>query len=154
LPYLKHAFKTIGLAKVSDCAQKAKELGYLRSSDVIVMNRDLILKVAKDHARVMADQGYRPPAEPKIKLIGKTGFSALNIMLYIMEEGNFATEYDKVLTRKVATVLTGGDVSEPQEVPESAILKLEREAILECFQDERTHKRMEHMLKTGKPLRN
>ncbi len=154
LPYLKHAFKTIGLAKVSDSAQKAKELGYLRSSDVIVMNRDLLLKTAKDHAKVLADQGYRPPAEPKIKLIGKTGFSALNIMLYIMNEGNYASDYDKVLTRKVATVLTGGDISEPQEVPESAILKLERDAILECFQDERTHKRMEHMLKTGKPLRN
>lgn len=154
LPYVKHAFKTIGLAKVSDSAQKAKELGYLRSSDVIVMNRDMILKIARDHARIMADQGYRPPAEPRIKLIGKTGFSALNIMLYIMNEGNYATEYDKVLTRKVATVLTGGEISEPQEVPESAILKLERVAILECFQDERTHKRMEHMLKTGKPLRN
>lgn len=154
LPYLKHAFKTIGLAKVSDSAQKAKALAYLRQSDVIVMNRDLILKTAKDHAKVLAEQGYRPPAEPKIKLTGKTGFSALNIMLYIMNEGNYASDYDKVLTRKVATVLTGGDISEPQEVPESAILKLEREAILECFQDERTHKRMEHMLKTGKPLRN
>ncbi|NBC65144.1 MAG: 3-hydroxyacyl-CoA dehydrogenase/enoyl-CoA hydratase family protein, partial [Bacteroidetes bacterium] len=154
LPYLKHAFKTIGLAKVSDSAHKAKELGYLRPSDVIVMNRDLILKTAKNHVKVLADQGYRPPAEPNIKLIGKTGFSALNIMLYIMSEGNYASDYDKVLTRKVARVLTGGEISEPQEVSESAILKLEREAILECFRDERTHKRMEHMLKTGKPLRN
>ncbi|NBC04667.1 MAG: hypothetical protein GVY20_13300 [Bacteroidetes bacterium] len=154
LPYLKHAFKTIGLAKVSDSAHKAKVLGYLRPSDVILMNRDLILKTARDHARILSDQGYRPPAEPKIKLTGKTGFSALNIMLYIMSEGNYASDYDKVLTRKVATVLTGGEISEPQEVPESAILKLEREAILECFRDERTHKRMEHMLKTGKPLRN
>ncbi|MDR9364370.1 MAG: 3-hydroxyacyl-CoA dehydrogenase/enoyl-CoA hydratase family protein [Balneolaceae bacterium] len=154
LPYLKHAFKTIGLAKVSDSAHKAIELGYLRPSDVIVMNRDLILNTARDHARILSDQGYRPPAEPKIKLTGKTGFSALNIMLYIMSEGNYASDYDKVLTRKVATVLTGGDISESQEVPESAILKLEREAILECFRDERTHKRMEHMLKTGKPLRN
>lgn len=154
LPYLKHAFKTIGLAKVSDSAQKAKELGYLRPSDVIMMNRDLILKVAKDHAKLLADQGYRPPAEPTIKLLGKTGFSALNIMLYIMNEGKYASDYDKVLTRKVAKVLTGGDLSESQVVPESAILKLEREAILECFQDERTHKRMEYMLKTGKPLRN
>ncbi|MCG2588904.1 3-hydroxyacyl-CoA dehydrogenase/enoyl-CoA hydratase family protein [Rhodohalobacter sulfatireducens] len=154
LPYLKHAFKTIGLAKVSDSAHKAIELGYLRPSDVIVMNRDLILNTARDHARILSDQGYRPPAEPKIKLTGKTGFSALNIMLYIMSEGNYASDYDKVLTRKVATVLTGGDISESQEVPESAILKLEREAILECFRDKRTHKRMEHMLKTGKPLRN
>lgn len=154
LPYLKHVFKTIGLAKVSDSAHKAKELGYLLESDVIVMNRDLILKVAKDHARVLANQGYQPPTQPKVKLLGKTGFSALNIMLYVMNEGNFATDYDKVLTRKVARVLTGGDISEPQDVPESVILKLEREAILECFQDERTHDRMEHMLKTGKPLRN
>ena len=59
-----------------------------------------------------------------------------------------------MLAGKVADVMTGGDLSEEQEVPESYVLKLEREAILECFQDERTHKRMEHMLKTGKPLRN
>lgn len=154
LPYLKHVFKTIGLAKVSDSAEKAKELGYLRNSDVIVMNRDLILKTAKEHTRMLANQGYRPPAETKIKLTGRTGFSALNIMLYNMSEGNFASEYDKVLTRKLARILTGGDISESQEVPESVVLKLEREAILECFQDSRTHERMEHMLMTGKPLRN
>lgn len=71
-----------------------------------------------------------------------------------MNEAGYASDYDKVLTRKVAEIMTGGDISESQEVPESVILKKEREAILECFQDERTHRRMEHMLKTGKPLRN
>ncbi|PWN06746.1 hypothetical protein DDZ15_08815 [Rhodohalobacter mucosus] len=154
LPYLKDAFKTIGMAKVSDGAPKAKELGYLRDTDMIVMNRDLLLATAKQQARAMADAGYRPPAEPKIKLMGQTGMSVLEVTLYIMTEAKWASPYDKVLAGKVARVMTGGDLSEPQEVPESYILKLEREAILECFQDERTHKRMEHMLKTGKPLRN
>jgi 3-hydroxyacyl-CoA dehydrogenase len=80
--------------------------------------------------------------------------SVLEVTLYIMTEAKWASPYDKVLAGKVAEIMTGGDLSEAQEVSESYVLKLERDAILECFQDERTHKRMEHMLKTGKPLRN
>ncbi|MCC5940645.1 MAG: 3-hydroxyacyl-CoA dehydrogenase/enoyl-CoA hydratase family protein [Balneolaceae bacterium] len=154
LPYLKDAFKTIGMAKVSDGAPKAKKLGYLRDTDMIVMHRDLLLATAKQQARVMADAGYRPPAEPKIKLLGQTGKSVLDVTVYIMTEAKWASPYDKVLAGKVAEIMTGGDLSESQEVSESYVLKLEREAILDCFKDERTHKRMEHMLKTGKPLRN
>ena len=75
-------------------------------------------------------------------------------MLYVMNEAGFATEYDKVVSGRVAHVLAGGDISEPQEVSEDYLLKLERDAIIECFQDKRTHARIEHMLKTGKPLRN
>ena len=154
LPYLKDAFKTIGMAKVSDGAPKAKNLGYLRDTDLVVMHRDLLLITAKQQALAMADAGYRPPAEPKIKLLGQTGKSVLDVTVYIMTEAKWASPYDKVLAGKVAEVMTGGVLSEAQEVPESYVLKLEREAILECFRDERTHKRMEHMLKTGKPLRN
>jgi 3-hydroxyacyl-CoA dehydrogenase len=154
LPYLKDAFKTIGMAKVSDGAPKARKLGYLRETDMIVMHRDLLLVTAKQQAIAMANAGYRPPAEPKIKLLGQTGKSVLDVTVYIMTEAKWASPYDKVLAGKVAEIMTGGDLSEAQEVPESYVLKLEREAILECFKDERTHKRMEHMLKTGKPLRN
>ncbi len=154
LPYLKDAFKTIGMAKVSDGGPKARKLGYLRDTDMIVMHRDLLLATAKQQARAMADAGYRPPAEPKIKLLGQTGKSVLDVTVYIMAEAKWASPYDKVLAGKVANIMTGGGLSEAQVVPESYVLKLEREAILECFQDERTHKRMEHMLKTGKPLRN
>ncbi len=154
LPYLKDAFKTIGLAKVSESAQQAKDLGYLRDTDMIMMHRDLLLSTAKQQARAMADAGYRPPAEPVIKLLGQTGKSVLDVTVYIMAEAKWASPYDKVLAGKVAEIMTGGDLSEAQEVPESYVLKLERQAILECFKDERTHKRMEHMLKTGKPLRN
>ncbi|TVQ05568.1 MAG: 3-hydroxyacyl-CoA dehydrogenase/enoyl-CoA hydratase family protein [Balneolaceae bacterium] len=154
LPYLKDAFKTIGMAKVSDSAQQARKIGYLRETDMIVMHRDLLLAIAKQQARAMADSEYRPPVEPKIKLLGKTGKSVLDVMVYNMTEARWVSPYDKVLAGKVAEIMTGGDLSEPQEVPESYVLKLEREAILECFKDERTHKRMEHILKTGKPLRN
>jgi 3-hydroxyacyl-CoA dehydrogenase len=154
LPYLKKAFKTIGMAKVSDSAFKAMELGYLRETDMIVMHRDLLLITAKQQARAMADAGYRPPAEPKIRLLGQTGKSVLDVTLYIMTEAGWASPYDKVLAGKVAEIMTGGNISEAQDVPESYLLKLERDAILDCFKDKRTHKRIEHMLKTGKPLRN
>lgn len=154
LPHLKKAFKTIGMSKVSESAEQAMELGYLRRTDVIIMNRDQLLKSARQHARLMADDGYRPPAEPKIRVLGQTGYSALKVMLYIMHEAKWATDYDKVLAEKVARIMTGGEISEDQEIRESVLLKLERDAIMDCFRDERTHKRMEHMMKTGKPLRN
>ncbi|MGF1669213.1 MAG: enoyl-CoA hydratase/isomerase family protein, partial [Balneolaceae bacterium] len=154
MPYIKEVFKTIGMAKVSDGAPKAKELGFLKESDIIVMNRDLLLKTAKQQARALADAGYRPPIPPNIKLMGQTGYSALKLMLYIMKEANYISPYDEVLAEKVAYVMTGGDLSEPQEVPEAFVLKLERNVILDCFSDERTHARMKHMLEKGKPLRN
>lgn len=154
LLHLKEAFKVIGMAKVSDGAPKARKFGYLRESDIVVMHRDLLLLTARQQARAMSDAGYQPPAEPKIKLTGRTGYTALKLMLYIMKESKYITPYDEVLAGKVAYVMTGGDLSEPQEVAESYVLKLEREAIQELFEDERTFNRIKHMLKTGKPLRN
>lgn len=154
LPYIKEVFKTMGMARVSDSAAKAKELGYLRDSDPVVMNRDLLLASAKEEARTLADLGYQPPAKPMIEVMGKTGLSALKLMLYIMHEAKFITDYDRVVAEKLAWIISGGDLSEPQEVPEDYILKLEREVFLELLEDERTHARIEHMLKKGKPLRN
>lgn len=153
-PYLKENFKTIGMAKVSESAQKARGLGYLRDSDVIVMNRDHLIATAKTEARTLAEAGYQPPVRPMIKVQGKQGFSALKLMLYIMHEAKFITDYDKVVAEKVAWVMSGGELSEPQEVPEEYILKLERDAFWDLLEDERTQARIEHMLKKGKPLRN
>lgn len=154
LPSIKEVFKTIGMAKVSESAPKARELGYLRDSDSIVMSRDLLIKTAMKEARTLADTGYQPPAKTPIKVMGQKGFSALKLMLYIMHEAKFITDYDKVVAEKVAWVMSGGELSEPQEVPEEYILKLERETFLELLEDERTQARIEHMLNTGKPLRN
>lgn len=154
LPSVKEAFKTIGLAKVSDSAHKAKELGFLRDQDVIVMNRNLQLAIAKEEALSMLETGYQPPAKELISVQGVKVLGVLKTMLYVMNEARYATDYDKVVSGRVAHVLSGGDLSEPQEVQEDYLLKLEREAILDCFKDEGTHARIEHMLKTGKPLRN
>jgi len=154
VPNIKEIFKTIGMAKVSESAPKAGELGYLRASDKIIMNRDLLIAAAKEEARTLSDLGYRPPAPPNIKVMGQKGFSALKLMLYIMHEAGFITDYDKVVADKVAWVMSGGNLSEPQEVPEEYILKLEREAFMVLLEDERTQARIEHMLKKGKPLRN
>ncbi|MFH5884615.1 3-hydroxyacyl-CoA dehydrogenase/enoyl-CoA hydratase family protein [Halalkalibaculum sp. DA3122] len=154
LPYIKEVFKTMGMAKVSSSAAKARDYGYLKESDMIVMNRDLLLTAAKEEAKTLADQGYRPPFRPKIKVQGREGLSGLKLMLYIMHESGWITDYDKVVAEKLAWVMSGGDLSEPQEVPESYILKLEREVFMELLEDERTHARIDHMLKKGKPLRN
>lgn len=154
LPALKHAFKTISMAKTSESAHHARELFFLRESDEIVMNRDLLLAAAKIQARAMADAGYEPPVTPKLYATGRTGYSALTLMLYVIGEGRFATEYDLVLAERVARILSGGELSEPSWVSEEWMLKLEREAIVAALQDPRTHARMEHMLTKGKPLRN
>jgi len=154
VPFIREVFITIGMAKVSESAHLAKELGYLQPSDTIVMNRDLLIKTAKEEALNLVQAGYRSPAETPIKVLGKTALAAMKLMLHVMHEGKFITDYDQVVAERVAYVLAGGDLSEAQEVPESYLLKLEREAILECLQDDRTLARMEHMLKKGKPLRN
>ncbi|MEX0720224.1 MAG: 3-hydroxyacyl-CoA dehydrogenase NAD-binding domain-containing protein [Balneolaceae bacterium] len=154
LPYIREVFKTIGMAKVSESAYLAKELGFLKNSDIIVMSRDLLIKTAKQEALTLARSGYQPPAETPIKVLGQTSLAVMKLMLYIMHESKFITDYDQVVTERVANVLAGGDLSEAQEVPEKYLLKLEKEAILECFRDERSLARMEHMLKKGKPLRN
>ena len=154
IPYIKEVFKTMGMAKVSESAAKARVFGYLRDSDPVVMNRDLLLAAAKEEARTLADLGYQPPARPVIKVMGREGLGALKLMLYIMHESGYITDYDRVVAEKLAWVMSGGDLSEPQEVPEEYILKLEREAFMELVEDERTQARMEHMLKKGKPLRN
>jgi 3-hydroxyacyl-CoA dehydrogenase len=154
LPFIREVFKTIGMAKVSESAHLARELGYMRDSDTIVMNRDLLIKTAKEEALNLVQAGYQSPAETSIKVLGKTALAAMKLMLHVMHEGKYVTDYDQVVATRVAYVLAGGDLSEEQEVPESYLLKLEREAILECLQDDRTLARMEHMLKKGKPLRN
>lgn len=154
LPFVKEVFKTIGLAKISDSAHKAHEIGFLRDQDVIVMNRNLQLSIAKEEAMALVNSGYQPPSKEPISIQGEKALGVMKTMLYIMNEAGFATDYDKVVSGRVAHVLAGGDLSEPQQISEDYLLKLEREAIIECFHDERTHARIEHILKTGKPLRN
>lgn len=154
MPGIKKVFKTIGMAEVSESAPRARRMGYLRDSDTIVMNRDLLIAAAKQEARTLAGIGYRPPRRGPVEVQGLKGLSTLKLMLYIMHEAKYITDYDRVVAGKVAWVMSGGELSEPQEVPEAYILKLERDAFWALLEDERSRARIEHMLKEGKPLRN
>lgn len=154
LLWLKQVFRLIGMAKVSGSAREAFNMGYLRESDEIVMNRDLQLYRAIRVAKNLAEDGYVPPPERQILLMGRQGYGALKVSLYLMKNSGFISDYDAAIGEKLAVILTGGDLSEAQKVPESYVLKLEREAFLELLKESKTLERIKYTLKTGKPLRN
>jgi 3-hydroxyacyl-CoA dehydrogenase len=144
----------MGMAKVATSAVEAQEFGILGPSDRIVMNRDHLLAEAKREARHMADAGYVPPRPEKIYAAGRDVLSYLRVGLYMFDQAGGITEYDKVVGEKLAYVITGGDISQPQWLSEHYFLDLEREAFLSLCGEKRTQERMWHMLQTGKPLRN
>lgn len=154
LPHLQRVFELIALAKVSESAEQAREMGFLRDSDRIVMNQDHLLAEAKRTALQMAAAGYRPEPGDGVWAAGRDALADLKMMVWSMVDGGYASEYDGVLARKLARVLTGGDLTEPGWVPEQYILDLEREAFIELAAEPKTQERMWHMLQHRKPLRN
>jgi 3-hydroxyacyl-CoA dehydrogenase len=155
LPYVQDVFEKIAMAKVSGSALEAKEMGFLKEEDRVVMNGDHLIHAAKREALELAD-GYAPPPRDKsIYAAGTVTRGALEVgAIKPMVWGRYASEYDGEIASHIARVLTGGDLSMPQWVPEEHILKLEKEAFLELLKNEKTMERIEAMLKTGKPLRN
>jgi 3-hydroxyacyl-CoA dehydrogenase len=154
LPFLQRVFENIGLAKVSSSALEARRLGYLRTCDNISMNRDRLIADAKAVALTLARTGYRPPVPRPVYVTGADGFAALKLGLHLMRKAGRISEYDEVVGEKLARVLTGGNMSHPGWVTEEYLLDLEREAFLSLCGQQKTLARMEHMLKTGRPLRN
>jgi 3-hydroxyacyl-CoA dehydrogenase len=154
LPPLQAAFEQIALAKVGESAWQAKSLGYLSPGDRIVMNANHRLAVAKQRARHLAGNGARPPEVEQIYAAGITSLAALQLGLQSFLWGNYASEHDALIGRKLAWVLCGGDLSAPSWVDPWYILDLEREAFLSLLGEEKTRQRIMHMLQTGKPLRN
>ncbi|QQN75861.1 3-hydroxyacyl-CoA dehydrogenase/enoyl-CoA hydratase family protein [Croceicoccus sp. YJ47] len=153
MPALSKAFETISTAQVAKSAAQAKEMAFLRPDDGITMNRDRLLADAKAKALSLVD-GYTPPEKPVYRLPGDTGRAAVDLAVSDFHKKGVATDYDTVVAKRLAHVLTGGDTDMQDEVSEDQLLKLEREAFMECVRDPRTQARVEHMLETGKPLRN
>jgi len=154
LPFLQKAFETIALAKASSSALEARDLGFLDEDDRVVMNAGHLLSAARREVFDLAD-GYTPPERGKnVYAAGKAARAALEVQIKTVRWGRYASEYDGVVAGHVARVLTGGDLSLPQWVPEEYLLELEKEAFLDLAQNEKTHERIGHMLETGKPLRN
>ena len=153
MPPVSRAFEMVGLAKVSQSAAEARELGILRRGDAIVMNRDRVLGEAVD--RVLALGGdYTPPEPPVFRLPGPSGQAALALGVGELARAGKATPHDVVVAGALARVLTGGDADLVDEVTEDELLGLEREAAFSLLRTEGTQARIGHMLRTGKPLRN
>ena len=154
-PKLKYYFQTVAMAELAKSAEQAKELGYLRFADIIVMHRFELLYIAKAQALALAEAGYRPPLKPQeIPVAGSTGIATFQSQLVNLREGNFISEHDYLIGNKVAHVMCGGDLTPGSLVDEDWFLELERSAFMELLATEKTQARIEHTLKTGKPLRN
>jgi 3-hydroxyacyl-CoA dehydrogenase len=147
-------FMAVAMAKVSTSAADARANGFLGPRDRIVFNRDYLIGEAKKDVLKMVDEGYAPPPKRKIKVLGQAAQGMVNAEISNMLSGKFISEYDAFLAKKIAYVISGGDVRDNSEVSEDVILTLEREAFLELLKEEKTLARIDHMLTTGKPLRN
>jgi 3-hydroxyacyl-CoA dehydrogenase len=153
-PLVQRVFQTIGQAKVSTSAAEARQAGFLRSQDRITVNRDYVLHDARQLVLEMAAQGYTPPTPLRLRVVGRSGYGNLLAALYNMEVARFITTYDRHIGQKLAYVLAGGDVPEGIWVSEQQVLDLEREAFLSLCGEPQTQARMQHMLETGRALRN
>jgi 3-hydroxyacyl-CoA dehydrogenase len=155
----KPVFETIAMAKVSTSAAEAVELGYMRRSDAVAMNRDRLVADAKETALGLARSEYRAPTGgaatgAEVRVLGEELIAAAKLAIHMMLRGEFISEYDALVARKLAYVLAGGELSAPQMVSEQYVLDLEREAFVSLCGERKTQERIGHTLKTGKPLRN
>jgi 3-hydroxyacyl-CoA dehydrogenase len=153
MPPLMQAFEAIALAKVSRSAAEARDAMMLRESDGITMNRDRLLADAKAKALALA-KDYQPPQPLPLNLPGLTGAAALKLGVTELVHQGKATAYDAVVAEKLAEVLSGGDTDMTLETSEDQLLALERRAFQSLIREPKTLARIEHMLETGKPLRN
>ena len=155
LPAVQRAFELIGTAKVSTSALEARKLGFLRDTDTVAMNKNHILGDAKRQVLALAPGYVQPTPRQDIPTMGDAAIGAIKSALYGMHEGGYITDYDLVVSGELARVLGGGTGNNrAAKVSEGHLLDLEREAFLTLLGKKGTQQRIEHMLKTGKPLRN
>ena len=155
LEAMKKAFELIGTAKVATSAHESRAFGFLSKSDRITMNRERLLSDAKARALELIRAGYEPPVmRTDIPAPGENMLATLKLGVYMMRQGEFITEYEQKLGTKVAEVLCGGHITSGTPVSEQYVLDLEREAFKSLCGERKTQERIQHTLKTGKPLRN
>ncbi len=154
LPLAQKVFENIGMGKVSTSAAEARELGYLQPTDRIVMNRDHLLYEAKQEVLSMVAEGYAPPTPARMYAGGRDLKAAMMMGVWMMQQGNYISEHDKLIGNKLADIISGGDLSGEQWLTDQHFLDLERKAFLELTATEQTQARIWYMLENGKPLRN
>ncbi len=154
-PAFRKTFETIGMVKVATSAEEARQLGFLKPGDSWSMNRSHLAADARDLAVALAEGHYAPPVpDQAIPVLGTAGIALAESVLYNMREGGYISEHDQKIGRMLAGVLAGGPVPPGTTVSHQHILELEREGFMRLMGERKTLERMEHILKTGKPLRN
>ena len=156
LNILQEYFLTIGMAKVSTSAFEAFDLGFLKNGkDQVIVNKERQIATAKKYAQLSAENGYTKPVKRKdIKVLGKQALGMFLVGTDSMKDSEYISSHDQKIANKLAYVMAGGDLSEPTLVSEQYLLDLEREAFLSLCSERKTLERIQHMLQTGKPLRN
>ncbi len=154
-PLLEKRYKQVAMGQVSGSAMEAREMGYLRAEDLIVLHEHELLHAAHDQVRALAAAGYRPEhAGRTVPAAGDVGIATLKMLLVNMLEGHFISEHDFEIGSRIATVICGGEIDRGTPINEAWLHHLEREHFLALCAMDKTQERIGHMLKTGKPLRN
>jgi len=153
MPPIIRCFETIGTASVSRSAAEARDYLFLRPEDGITMNRDRLLADAKAKAMALAEH-YQPPEFQEMHLPGATARAAMSMALNSLRLAGKATAHDEVVATALARVLSGGDTDITDPITERDMLALERDSFMHLVRKTPTLDRLEHMLETGKPLRN
>ena len=156
IPILQEISLNIAMAKVATSAREAFEMGILRNGlDKEIINSNRLISEAKQAVIEIAENGYTQPIpRTDIKVLGRSALGSFYVGIASMRMAGYISEYDEKIAKKVAYVLCGGDLSQATEVNEQYLLDLEREAFLSLLGEKKTLERMQHILKTGKPLRN
>jgi len=154
-PRIKRVSEAIATAKVSGSAFEAREIGFLRDTDHVTMNRDRLIEDAKQTALALVKEGYTP-SRPRtdIPVLGEPALATIKLAVHMMLRGGFISEHDALVATKLASIITGGNLTRKTAVSEQYLLDLEREAFVSLCGERKTQERIQHMLKTGKPLRN
>ena len=154
LPVIQRAFETIAFAKTSASGPDAIRLGYLRDVDGVTMNRERLIADAKARALIRVDEGYHAPVPRAVPVGGDAVLAPLKLGIHLAWRAGRISDHDALIGRKLATIMAGGVLPHPSTVSEQQLLDLEREAFLSLVAERKTQERIQHTLKTGKPLRN
>jgi 3-hydroxyacyl-CoA dehydrogenase len=154
MPPVAQAFEAISMAKVAKSAAEAKQMRFLRKDDGITMNRDRLLADAKAKALALVSAGYQPPKPVELRLPGPSGKTALTLAVDGFVAQGKALPHDRTVSLALADALTGGKTDITELVTEDQVNKLAKQGFMQLLRTEPTLARMEHMLSTGKPLRN
>lgn len=153
-PALRNHFETVAKARVGGSALEGRSLGLLGEHSLVIAHSAEVLHVALAQARALAEGNYRPAVPGPVTVAGREGVANLRAMLANMREGGFISEHDRRVADAAAVALCGGEVDSASRVSEDWLLRLERDGFMELLRRPETQQRIEHMLRTGKPLRN